>query len=126
MCAKFKWQEEKDDGKPAWYSDGSSSTRGEKTEAEVQAATFWDRYGRKALFSLLWVLVGVVVVIAVSFRFTNRVKAVGRVEPLDVEYITAPAEGTVRKLARLPDTCRIPCVAHRRNDSSSMPSARSE
>ena len=50
MCAKFKWQEEKDDGKPDWYVDGSSSTRGEKAGVEVKQTTWWDRHGRKALF----------------------------------------------------------------------------
>ena len=79
MCAKFKWQEEKDDGNPDWSVDGSSSTRGEKAGVEVMPTTWWDRHGRKALFSLLWILVGIVVVIALSFRFTNRVKATGTV-----------------------------------------------
>ncbi|MFH1902786.1 MAG: HlyD family efflux transporter periplasmic adaptor subunit [Candidatus Omnitrophota bacterium] len=99
MCAKFKWQEEKDDGKPAWSIDGSSSTRGEKAGVEVKQATWWDRYGRKTLFSLLWILIGIVIIIALSFRFTNRVKAAGTVEPHNIEYITAPVEGTVELLA---------------------------
>jgi len=99
MCAKFKWQEEKDDGKPDWSVDGSSSTRGEKEGAEVKQTTWWNRNGRKALFSLLWILVGIVIIIALSFRFTNRVKAAGTVEPSDIEYITAPVEGTVELLS---------------------------
>ena len=99
MCAKFKWQEEKDDGKPDWSVDGSSSTRGEKAGVEVKQTTWWDRHGRKALFSLLWILVGIVIIIALSFRFTNRVKAAGTVEPSDIEYITAPVEGTVELLS---------------------------
>ncbi|MFH2068529.1 MAG: HlyD family efflux transporter periplasmic adaptor subunit [Candidatus Omnitrophota bacterium] len=99
MCAKFKWQEEKDDGEPDWSVDGASSTRGEKAGAEVKQTTWWDRHGRKTLFSLLWILVGIVIIIALSFRFTNRVKAVGTVEPRDIEYINAPVEGTVELLS---------------------------
>lgn len=99
MCAKFKWQEEKDDGKPDWSVDGSSSTRGEKAGVEVKQTTWWDRHGRKALFSLFWILVVLVIIITLSFRFTNRVKAAGTVEPSDIEYITAPVEGTVELLS---------------------------
>ena len=99
MCAKFKWQEEKDDGKPDWAIDGSSSTRGDKAGAEVEQIAWWDRHGRKALFSLFWILVVAVVIIALSFRFTNRVKGSGTVEPRDITYINASVEGTVELLS---------------------------
>ncbi|MFA7329381.1 MAG: biotin/lipoyl-binding protein, partial [Candidatus Ratteibacteria bacterium] len=95
MCAKFKWQEEKDDGKPDWSVDGSSSTRGEKAGVEFKSTTWWDRHGRKALFLLFWILVGIVIIITLSFRFTNRVKAVGTVESNNPVYISAPVEGTL-------------------------------
>ncbi|MCX5642947.1 MAG: HlyD family efflux transporter periplasmic adaptor subunit [Candidatus Omnitrophica bacterium] len=101
MCAKFKWQEEKENGNPDWLVDGSSSTRGEKGVPEVKQATWWDRHGRKALFSLLWIMVGIVVIIALSSRFTNRVKGAGTVEPCDVEYIVAPVEGVVELLSAI-------------------------
>lgn len=99
MCAKFKWQEEKDDGKPDWAIDGSSSTRGDKAGAEIEQIAWWDRHGRKALFSLFWILVVAVVIIALSFRFTNRVKGSGTVEPRDITYINASVEGTVELLS---------------------------
>jgi multidrug resistance efflux pump len=99
MCAKFKWQEEKDDGNPDWSVDGSSSTRGDKAGTEVEQTTWRERHGRKALFSLLWILIGTVIIIALSFHFMNRVKTVGKVEPHDVEDIVSPVEGTVELLS---------------------------
>ena len=99
MCAKFKWQEEKGDGKPDWSIDGFSSTRGDKAGAEVKQTPWWYRHGRKALFSLFWILVVIVVILALSFRFANRVTAIGTVEPRDVEYIISPVKGIVELLS---------------------------